>query len=291
MTSSHLDRIRQSRRLLENPYAHLAEDGGFEAELPQAARALPSRPGGGPARIAVSDLLAGRQQGDRFRRTEIEEIARRLHLALWSQRSALLPDGEVTPLDVVDPSRALRSLGFDVLEDGSLGDVDVDGELLAVAGLLDRDNSRVSISLRFPADIQRFTLAHELGHVVLHQGSGLHRDRGLDGAPGSRPSSPEESEANFFAAAFLMPAKLVRAEFRARFATEHFVMTEEAAFGLGNAATEEAHRGRKATPALSRRLAGAEHFHGTPFPSLAQRFQVSESAMAIRLRELELVDC
>ncbi|MDH5491307.1 MAG: ImmA/IrrE family metallo-endopeptidase [Myxococcales bacterium] len=290
MTNPHRDRIRQSRRLLQNQYAYLAEDGGFEAELPESDPVLRGGPSNSPSRIAASDLLAGKNKGDRFRRTEIEEIARRLHLALWGQRSALLSSGEVTPLDVVNPSMALMSLGFDVLEDPSLGDVDVDGELLGVAGLLDRDNSRVSISPRYPADIQRFTLAHELGHVVLHQGSGLHRDRGLNGAPGRRPSSPEEAEANFFAAAFLMPAKLVRAEFRSRFATEHLVMTEEAAFGLGAAATAGARRDYKASQDLCRQLASAEHFHGTHFPSLAQRFQVSESAMAIRLRELELVD-
>lgn len=48
-----------------------------------------------------------------------------------------------------------------------------------------------------PGDRQRFTLAHELGHMVMHQ----------------VPHPDQEKQANRFASAFLMPAKDIRADF------------------------------------------------------------------------------
>jgi Zn-dependent peptidase ImmA (M78 family) len=52
---------------------------------------------------------------------------------------------------------------------------------------------------------KRFTLAHELGHLMLHghNGRGMYRDLTFDG-------TAEERAANEFAAALLMPAQLVR---------------------------------------------------------------------------------
>lgn len=52
---------------------------------------------------------------------------------------------------------------------------------------------------------KRFTLAHELGHLMLHgeDGRGLFRDRSFSG-------DPEELEANSFAAELIMPAHAVQ---------------------------------------------------------------------------------
>ncbi|TAD89139.1 MAG: ImmA/IrrE family metallo-endopeptidase [Alphaproteobacteria bacterium] len=62
----------------------------------------------------------------------------------------------------------------------------------------------------------RFTIAHELGHYCLHYIYGIKQKR--QGNPGELPimharrlgSQREEQEANFFAAAFLMPAELFK---------------------------------------------------------------------------------
>jgi hypothetical protein len=67
---------------------------------------------------------------------------------------------------------------------------------------------------------RRFTIGHELGHHVLHR-SGQQtlfcRRAAVDVDPGSvpaRPPLPElEEEANVFAAALLMPAEMLRAEY------------------------------------------------------------------------------
>jgi Zn-dependent peptidase ImmA (M78 family) len=52
----------------------------------------------------------------------------------------------------------------------------------------------------YPADRMRFTLAHELGHLVMHR----------------FPTPDMESEANQFASAILMPENEIRAAFRGR---------------------------------------------------------------------------
>ena len=65
---------------------------------------------------------------------------------------------------------------------------------------------------------RRFTIAHELGHWVLHQGgqsSLFCRHASVDAPePGERaPIDPIEEEANHFAANLLMPARLIRREY------------------------------------------------------------------------------
>lgn len=114
------------------------------------------------------------------------------------------------------------------------------------------------------ANRQRFTIAHELGHLVLHDTSQdrlfidaqlrVYQRAGEPSAsaytdPNSLTTPQEEREANFFAAALLMPATLVRhAAFKATVWDEHDVA------------------------------------------SLAQSFGVSEQAMSIRLQRLGIVE-
>jgi Zn-dependent peptidase ImmA (M78 family) len=63
---------------------------------------------------------------------------------------------------------------------------------------------------------RRFTIAHEIGHYVLsHEfdSTGIHVDRGIHAIPRRSKLSkaePKEVEANQFAAALLMPAQLVQ---------------------------------------------------------------------------------
>ena len=64
---------------------------------------------------------------------------------------------------------------------------------------------------------RRFTIGHELGHWCLHRSGGAVwcRAHAVDPPEAARPAArpaypPEESEANEFAAALLMPAELVR---------------------------------------------------------------------------------
>ncbi|MEX0732376.1 MAG: ImmA/IrrE family metallo-endopeptidase [Aquisalimonadaceae bacterium] len=74
---------------------------------------------------------------------------------------------------------------------------------------------------------QRFTLAHELGHFILHSG-GDHRDFVDKALFRSDQTSPEETEANRFAAGLLMPSE----EFK-RFAKDQSSKVEDIAEYFG----------------------------------------------------------
>lgn len=84
----------------------------------------------------------------------------------------------------------------------------------AISGLLYRENGRAIIVVNGddPPVRQRFTVAHELGHLQLHAGDKVSIDRDLrvNARANDQPHNQEEVEANRFAAALLMPEGLVR---------------------------------------------------------------------------------
>ena len=105
-----------------------------------------------------------------------------------------------------------------------------------VAGKIERDRSgyRITINALDPARRQRFTLAHEIGHYILHRdliGDGI-TDSGLYR---SRLSSTIERQANRYAANLLMPADLVRAAWQAG-RGDPFELSEE--FNVSEAAAQ-----------------------------------------------------
>jgi Zn-dependent peptidase ImmA (M78 family) len=123
-----------------------------------------------------------------------------------------------------------------------------------ISGVFYRDNRNVVIgvnSLHHP-NRQRFTIAHEIGHLVLH-GLDVHVDKGyrmiLRDSKSSQAVDPMEIDANRFAAALLMPADLVRHDVR-----KYIHDVEDDA----------------------------------ELKQLAKRFQVSTQAMAFRLANLEV---
>ena len=83
-----------------------------------------------------------------------------------------------------------------------------------VSGLLFRDDESVMIGvndLHAPRR-QRFTIAHEVGHLEMHKGRPLVLDHvriNMRDATSSTATDVEEIEANQFAAAILMPSDLV----------------------------------------------------------------------------------
>lgn len=67
---------------------------------------------------------------------------------------------------------------------------------------------------------QRFTIAHELGHLLLHEHSQVHVDRGfrvrLRSGRSSEGIDRDEMEANRFAAELLMPIAFLKADIAER---------------------------------------------------------------------------
>lgn len=112
----------------------------------------------------------------------------------------------VPPVDVHDLAEAL--------------DLDVALERLdgSVSGMLVRSPSGAAVIVvndRHPAVRQRFTVAHELGHFLLHKGRPVIVDHltrahvNMRDETSSLATSREEIQANQFAAGLLMPAAWV----------------------------------------------------------------------------------
>jgi Zn-dependent peptidase ImmA (M78 family) len=88
-----------------------------------------------------------------------------------------------------------------------------------LAGFLVRDMRRkrtmIGVNKDHHANRQRFTIGHELGHFLLHEGEQIHVDREsafrvkLRNDRSSDGVDVEEKEANLFAAELLMPARFL----------------------------------------------------------------------------------
>jgi Zn-dependent peptidase ImmA (M78 family) len=135
-----------------------------------------------------------------------------------------------------------------------------DGDLSGIL-LRDEDRTIIGINSRHATVRQRFTVAHELGHFLLHTGSKVHIDRefrvNFRDTGHIAGSVAEEMEANRFAAALLMPGSLVREAFR-----------------------------RKTTNGFD--LLGDDDEAVEVIQKLARDFKVSYQALLIRLGELGL---
>jgi Zn-dependent peptidase ImmA (M78 family) len=106
------------------------------------------------------------------------------------RRDWLIPDGPIRNL-----TGLVEKTGIIVFP-GYFSAPKVDGVTVNVSGL----PPVIFLNSISPADRTRFSLAHELGHVVMHR----------------QTSATMEKEANAFAAEFLMPEREMRAEFSNR---------------------------------------------------------------------------
>ena len=111
----------------------------------------------------------------------IEYVANKLHKSLRSSLGDTLP---------YEPIKAIELCGFRVEMHETLDDFIGEGGRTKTAGFIDGDNRVVGSSRSFPRPVQTFTLAHELGHMVLHPPMRLHRDRPVDGGNNSARRSP-----------------------------------------------------------------------------------------------------
>lgn len=102
-------------------------------------------------------------------------------IARLVRRSWLIPRGPIDNL-----TEYVERAGC-IIVDSDLGESDIDGVTVAMPGL----PPCIFLNRNRPADRRRFTLAHELGHLVMHQ----------------VPSPTMEDEANEFASCLLMPAE------------------------------------------------------------------------------------
>lgn len=281
------EEITASRRLLLNQYAFLDGDGGFSA-IPNSAHDSAESSSRFPYQMTMrySSLKKNSTKKYRYTETEIEQKAIQLQRLMWQQREQIWPGIKAAPLDVLDPILALELVGYDFELSETLGYYFYDGKQIEVAGMIDSSKNHVHMSRKFPHSVRNFTAAHEVGHALLHDARGLHRDRSLDGSSMSR--DPIEYEADKFASYFLMPRKQITACFQKIFGAGVFFLNEETAFALSGKELHNLRRTCTTARDLASLLASATSYNGVRFASLANQFRVSREAMAIRLGELKL---
>jgi Zn-dependent peptidase ImmA (M78 family) len=111
----------------------------------------------------------------------------------------------------------------------------------AMSGMIyrkDEGGAIIGVNSMHPTTRRRFTIAHELGHLMLH-GDELHIDEGFPFAFRDEISSlavdPAEIEANQFAAELLMPEAWIAAEVRVQhldIESEDFIEALARKFGV-----------------------------------------------------------
>lgn len=129
--------------------------------------------------------------------------------------------------------KMIRELSTDLLEKHNIVSAPVNVEKIAhamhldvrkdrvegdISGFLFRDHEKssaiIGVNSNHHSNRQRFTIAHELGHFLLHTGDKVHVDRGFEVRLRSDESSKgtdiDEKEANLFAAELLMPKSFVQ---------------------------------------------------------------------------------
>lgn len=255
------DQIKADRLRMNNPYAHMDEDDGFSALLPDyinnghqntclslnngdnsdeiwpqlpltesistalaqvSAQQAPDLPtsnlyqqgsqnpyaayhnmddDSGPVALALPPILTFSQltkaNNDVIKVAEIEALVEQLKQAIWQQRHLLWPQGIPSdPVEMLDPKVALYLLGYQVYERHTLGEIEPGVD---VAGTIDKTSKRVELSRTMRPEVMNFTAAHEMGHAVMHQQSGLHRDKPLDGSNAGQRDQIEEEVINVLA--------------------------------------------------------------------------------------------
>lgn len=274
MNRTRRNKLFAARRVLQNPYAYIDElDGDDDVTgVPEPAK---------------SQRRAERSVR-RYSDDAIKRAARDLHLELWHRRHELWAEPPADAVDLIDIGKALELVGYRLELRESLGFRVARKGQIEVAGFIDRDRRVVGVSKQFSGPSLAFTMAHELGHAVLHpEGGGVHRDRSRD-VPGL-PKNADEAEADRFAVHFLMPERLVRERFEVRFGRAPFVLDEATAFALVKRNHDIASERFPTPRSLSRHLANVEEYDTREFDSMASLFGVSVVSMAIRLEELGLV--
>ena len=259
--------IHESRLLLGNQYAHIhGDDGELDAVVPPVIHI---------EEVRVTPIA------ESYNAQKIERITVRLQNKIWQNRETLCGKKNVDPVMVTDVRLAFDAIGYRFESQSSLGAT----FSTDIAGYIDAENKFAAISEAFPIPVQKFTAAHEIGHAILHEANGLHRERPNEGSL-KKDRHRQETEADLFASMFLMPKKLIRREFLKRFATEKFELTDDSRYGLfgTNQQSKSLHRRD-----LSMALAGASRYHNQSFSPLTDFFGLTRTAVAIRLEQAGLV--
>jgi len=280
------DKIRNQTKLIREKYDRLISDSatrGKKLKSEADEKDLYEK--------AINSILVRAWDEAKLSSQQIEGLATRLQNTMWKYRGLIWKENMSNdPMAILDPVNALKILGYKVNKPTALGQHEVNGELLEIAGVIDKQNKTVEISQKFLPPVINFTTAHELGHALLHDQRILHRDKPLDGSLIKGSRNRTEVQADKFATYFLMPRKQVERAFETRFFTKKFIINKDSVFALNEDYVGKFREKCKNLRGLALYIAAVEHFSTNHFPSISKLFNVSVEAMAIRLEELELIE-
>ena len=244
----------------------------------------------------VNLLLSRIETLPRLTDNHLEQTAKALQNILWEFKDVIWKRPPSEHKEILKPKNALMLLGYRVESINVAETYDMDGRTMVVAGIIDKPNKTVAVSRALGNQVEKFTTAHELGHALFHQQKVLHRERPLDGPEQKEERPIEERQADKFASYFLMPEKIVRSAFKSLFGKENFILDADTTFALtfGKTMKESDFKNAlRSDPFILARFVADMKLPakegGVP-TSLAEIFGVSVEAMAIRLKELGIVD-
>lgn len=135
-------------------------------------------------RIQIAKLLKAVDIPSNIPFYDLEECDSPQHAARMVRQAWVMPSGPVSNIVKIMEDAGIIIVGFD------FNSPLIDGVTLYVDNL----PPMIFVNRTFPPDRLRFTLSHELGHIVLHR----------------IPTPDMENEANLFASEFLMPAEEIK---------------------------------------------------------------------------------
>ena len=229
------------------------------------------------------------------RQDELKSVARSLQRDLWQERQNIwthAPDADGVlpiPVDVI-----VRNLLAVTLEEPEEIPAIYRTPGFDTAGFIDRLGNRIVVAQKHRLEWRRFTIAHEIGHWVLHPNMNYHRDRPLNGGERANESRPQhEQEADVFAAELLMPEKMLNRKFIEAFGSpiDGRQPNHELAFWLSAGTRRQVNEIEFSSDLRYRAMVIAEtsSLGSRRFTPLVKTFGVSPTAMAIQLEDLRLV--
>lgn len=280
---SHLQPIGHHSAPSGNPYANINPELEDELEKKSKIDIIDFN-----SRLLVLSTSLKKQQ--KLSDKQIEDTVGDIHKLLWHSRNELSEFClNNNPIRILNPDIAFKALGFNIQRVPTLGTFSHFGRTYEVAGQINQQSRIVEISQQFSRATQYFTAAHELAHAFLHEQPRMHRDRPLNGTPRSKFKDIKEWQADRFATYYLMPSKLVKYYFYQIFKSNEFNISLLTANALNFSSEEELANQFRNLRELSRFLASTTFYNSKAVHSMAEIFNVSIEAMAIRMEELQLV--
>lgn len=245
--------------------------------------------------VSQGEMLHGHSKSGKARVAQARQVARQMLLQAWEMTGK--DAGKILEFLKDAPQIIARDiLKIKVLQQPDFELLRLQESLrFVIAGFVDRRSNTIGVVNTYSCECQRFTLAHEIGHWLLHPEEVKFRDApimALDSVSLTR--DPSEREANAFAAELLMPQKTVKAEFMRTFGRVLSLSRDEGII------IELATLSRISSPnpkqfdqldvnSKASLIAQISIIKGRPFLSLSERFDVSSLALGIRLKELRLI--